>query len=84
MGEGHLPTEGDFGMMYLGRIEYLPLGLFLIILKVRFTKVRQKLASVWAAVEEAKGIRYSWPSPSDGGTDTQNVTADLVSVIRSV
>jgi len=83
MGEGHSShTKGDFGMMYLGRIEYLPLGLFSDYSESSFHKESTPKVSIglgYGLVEEAKGNRgILGPVPSDGGTtDTQNVTADL-------
>ena len=83
MGEGHSShTAGDFGMMYLGRIEYLPLGLFSDYSEGalrRESEPKLSLGLGYGLVEQGKGNRgILGPAPSDGGTtDTQNVTADL-------
>ena len=83
MGEGHSSyAEGDFGMMYLGRVEFLPFGLFKDYSEVSFRRPARPQLSIGAAfgyvgkAKRNKGIIGS--VPADGGTtDTRNVTADL-------
>jgi phosphate-selective porin OprO and OprP len=83
MGEGHSSWDtGDFGMMYLGRLEFLPLGLFKDYSEGAFERSPEAKLSVgvgFAYLDEGKknkGIIGS--APADGGTtDTMNLTADL-------
>ena len=83
MGEGHSSyANGDFGMMYLGRVEVLPLGLFSDYSESSFRKETTPKISLglgYAMLQKAKknqGILGS--TPTDGGTtDTQNLTADI-------
>ena len=83
MGEGHSSyANGDFGLMYLARIEVLPMGGFKDYSEAAFTRSREAKLSVGAAFayldegKRNKGITGS--TPSDGGTtDTLNFTADV-------
>lgn len=83
MGEGHSSySMNDFGMMYLARVEVLPLGMFDDYKESDHTRLKAARLSIGAAygfVDEGKknkGIIGS--TPADGGTtDTHNVTADL-------
>ena len=83
MGEGHSSySEGDLGMMYLGRIEYLPFGLFKDYSEVGFNRPTVPQLSIGAAygyVDEAKRNKgIVGAVPTDGGTtDTTNLTADV-------
>ena len=82
-GEGHSSyANSDFGMMYLGRFEILPLGLFSDYSESSFHKETTPKISLgigYALLQKAKrnqGILGS--TPTDGGTtDTQNLTADI-------
>ena len=83
MGEGHSSYEnGDFGMMYLTRIEYLPLGFYQDYKEgdlEKNTTAKMSIGIAFAKIDEAKkdkGILGS--TPLDGGTtDTLNATADI-------
>ena len=83
MGEGHSSfATGDLGMMYLARIEALPLGMFKDYSEgafARSSKAQMSIGVAFGYVDEAKknkGIVGS--TPSDGGsTDTKNFTADV-------
>jgi len=83
MGEGHSSyANGDLGMMYLARVEALPLGLFKDYRESdhkRYDKPKLSIGLGYGLVQQAKknkGIIGS--TPADGGTtDTQNLTADL-------
>jgi phosphate-selective porin OprO and OprP len=83
MGEGHSSyAEGDLGMMYLARIEFLPLGLYKDYVEgdlARTNTPRVSLGAGFAYVDEAKknqGIVGT--TPLDGGTtDTVNFNADV-------
>jgi len=83
MGEGHSSyDEGDLGMMYLGRLEYLPFGLFKDYSEASFQRIQEPKLSIGVAygyVEDAKRNKGIIGSvPTDGGTtDTTNLTADL-------
>ena len=83
VGEGHSSyANGDFGMMYLARVEALPLGMFKDYSEAAFARTSKPKLSIGAAfgyVDEAKknkGIVGS--TPADGGTtDTLNFTTDV-------
>jgi hypothetical protein len=83
MGEGHSSySEGDFGMMYLGRVEILPMGLFKDYSEGAHKRSTKPMISIGAGAaylekgKNNKGITGS--TPLDGGTtDTKNVTADI-------
>ncbi len=83
MGEGHSSyDEGDLGMMMLGRLEYLPFGLFKDYSEADFNRYdtpKLSLGIAYAQVEQGKGNKgIIGSTPSDGGTtDTNNATADL-------
>jgi hypothetical protein len=83
MGEGHSSWDtGDFGMMYLGRLEFLPLGLFKDYSEGAFKRSPEAKLSLGvgaAYVDDAKKNKGIIGSiPADGGTtDTTNVTADI-------
>jgi hypothetical protein len=83
MGEGHSSWDtGDFGMMYLGRLEALPMGMFEDYSEGAFERSPAAKLSAglgFAYLDEGKknkGITGS--VPADGGTtDTINLTADV-------
>jgi hypothetical protein len=83
MGEGHSSyATGDFGLMYLARIEALPLGMFKDYSEGAFARSSKAQLSIGAAfgyVDEAKKNKGIVGSvPSDGGTtDTMNFTTDV-------
>jgi len=83
MGEGHSSyANGDFGLMYLGRVECLPLGMFKDYSEGDFARSPTPKLSVGAAfgyIDRAKKNRgILGRVPADGGTtDTTNLTADL-------
>ena len=83
MGEGHSSyANGDFGMMYLARVEFLPLGIFKDYSEVdlkRYDKPKLSIGVGYGLVQEGKKNKGIIGSvPADGGTtDTQNITADL-------
>jgi hypothetical protein len=82
MGEGHSSyANGDFGMMYLARVEALPLGMFKDYSEgafARSTKPKLSIGAAFGYVDEAKKNKGIVGSiPVDGGTtDTLNITAD--------
>ncbi|MEW5851588.1 MAG: porin [Myxococcota bacterium] len=73
---------GDLGLMYLARVEVLPLGGFSDYVEGDFERTgpRVSLGAAYAFLDEAKGNRGILGSrPRDGGTtDYHNGTADLV------
>ena len=83
MGEGHSSySTGDFGMMYLGRVEVFPTGFFKDTSEAdlkRSDKAQLSFGAGFAYLQKgkkSKGIIGS--SPADGGTtDTLNATADI-------
>jgi len=83
MGEGHSSWDtGDFGMMYLGRLEVLPMGMFKDYSEGAFERSPKAKLSAgvgFGYVDEAKKNKGIIGSvPADGGTtDTINMTADL-------
>lgn len=79
--------EGDFGMMYLARLEVLPFGLFKDYTEGDLARRESPKLSVgvaYAYVDEAKRDRGTIGSiPEDEGTtDTHNVEADLLFFYR--
>lgn len=72
----------DFGMMYLARVEVLPLGLFSDYSEVDFERgdPRLSIGFGWAYIDRARGNRgIRGSAPADGGTtDTQHVFADAL------
>lgn len=72
----------DFGLMYLARVEVLPLGLFSDYSEVDFDRAapRLSLGFGWAHIDRARGNRgVRGSAPADGGTtDTQHVFADAL------
>lgn len=83
MGEGHSSYEnGDLGMMYLARIELLPLGLYTDYVESdlqRTSTPKLSIGAGFAYVEDAKNNRgIVGSTPLDGGTtDTLNGNADI-------
>ncbi|MBP47204.1 MAG: hypothetical protein CMH53_04640, partial [Myxococcales bacterium] len=83
-GEGHSSyASNDFGMMYLGRVEVLPMGNFKDYHESDHgadSKARLSIGLGYAYVENAKGNKgIIGKRPKDGGTtDTQNLTADIM------
>jgi hypothetical protein len=84
MGEGHSSyANGDMGMMYLGRLEVLPFGMFKDYSETAFkrsSKIKLKLGIAGAYLEQAKKNKGIVGSvPVDGGTtDTMNANADMI------
>jgi phosphate-selective porin OprO/OprP len=83
MGEGRDVFERDsFDLMYIGRLEVLPLGMFEDYEEGDFqrTKPRLSIGAAYAFIDDAKRNRGILGSvPTDGGTtDTHNFTADFV------
>ncbi len=84
IGEGHSTFAlSDHGLMYLARIEVLPLGLFDDYTQADTGDTKDFKLSIglgYGFVDEAKGNRgILGAPPSDGGTtDYHNVTADLL------
>ena len=82
-GEGHSSfATGDLGLMYLGRVEFLPLGMFKDYSEAAFARPPKPQLSIGAAfsyVDEAKRNRgIIGRTPADGGTtDTMNFTSDV-------
>jgi len=83
MGEGHSSyAEGDLGMMYLARVELLPLGLYKDYVEgdlKRMATPKLSIGAGFAYVDEAKKDKgIIGDHPLDGGTtDTLNFTADI-------
>lgn len=83
MGEGRNAFEpSDFGMLYVARVEFLPLGKFDDYSEgdlERSKKPGLSIAGAYAFHDEAKGDRGTQGSvPEDEGTtDLHNVTADV-------
>lgn len=83
VGEGRDGYElGDFGLLYVARLELLPLGLFDDYRQADLERHRKPKLSIGLAhafLDQAKGNRGVLGSaPTDGGTtDTHNVTGDL-------
>ena len=83
MGEGRNAFEpSDFGMLYVGRIEFLPFGKFDDYSEgdlERSKKPGLSIAGAYAFHDEAGGDRGTQGSvPADGGTtDLHNVSADV-------
>ena len=83
-GEGHSSSAAnDFGMMYVGRVEVLPLGNFKDFDESdlgRQAKPRLSLGLGFAYLENGAGNKgIIGKRPADGGvTDTKNLTADLM------
>lgn len=82
-GDGHSQYElNDFGLMYLARAEFLPLGKFDDYTQGDLGRTRRpgiSIGAAYARIENAVGSRGILGSrPRDGGTtDYDNVTADL-------
>lgn len=78
----------DFGMMYLARLEFLPLGMFKDYSEADFERggPRLSLGAGWAYIDRARGDRgIRGGAPADGGTtDTQHVFADAVFMFRGL
>ena len=73
----------DFGLMYIGRFEFLPFGMFDDYQEADFARTEQARLSIGvgaAAIDRAHGSRgIRGRRPADGGTtNTQHFTADLV------
>jgi phosphate-selective porin OprO and OprP len=89
-GDGHSQYElRDFGLMYLGRVEVLPLGAFddysQSDLK-RTQKLGISIGAAYARIEKSSGTTgILGRRPSDGGTtDWDNVTADMTVKFRGL
>lgn len=84
IGEGRDAFAADgFGMLYVARVEALPLGMFGDYSETdrkRGKKPRLSLGAAYAYLAEAKGNRgVLGANPTDGGTtDYHNVTADAL------
>jgi hypothetical protein len=83
-GEGHSSWDvGDFGMMYIGRVEIMPMGMFAGYKResdhTRLAKPRLGIGLAYSFLDEAKGVKGILGSaPADGGTtDYHNATADV-------
>jgi hypothetical protein len=79
----------DLGMLYVARVEVLPLGMFADYDETDRTRGRRPRLSIGAAyayMPRAKGNRgILGPPPSDGGTtETHNVTADVMLKIHGL
>jgi hypothetical protein len=79
----------DLGMLYVARVEVLPLGIFEDYDETdrkRGKKPRLSIGAAYAYLPRAKGNRgILGPRPSDGGTtETHNVTADVMLKIHGV
>lgn len=79
----------NFGLMYLGRLEFLPLGNFKDYSEVDFQRSSEPGLSVgfaFAHVQDAAGNRAILGSrPRDGGTtDYHNLTADVMFKFRGI
>lgn len=83
-GEGHSSyAPNDFGMMYLARVEALPMGDFKDYKESdhdRTAAARLSLGLAFAYLENGNGNKgVIGKRPADGGvTDTKNLTADLM------
>lgn len=90
IGEGRDAYAPDgAGMLYVGRLELLPLGMFADYDEVdrdRSPRPRLSLGGAYAFLAEGKGNRGILGSPpSDGGTtDSHNVTADALLEVAGV
>lgn len=74
---------GDLGMLYVGRLELLPLGMFADYDETDRDRDRQPrlgFGGAYAYLAKGKGNRgILGPPPTDGGTtDSHNVTADAI------
>jgi hypothetical protein len=84
IGEGRDSYQfGDFGLLYVGRLEVLPLGLFDDYQQSdldRRSTPKLAIGAAYAFLDQAKANRgILGDVPTDGGTtDTHNVTGDLV------
>jgi phosphate-selective porin OprO/OprP len=84
IGEGRDTYEqSDFELLYVARVEVLPLGMFEDYFEAdleRRSKPALSIGAAYAFLDKAKGNRGILGSaPSDGGTtDTHNATADLM------
>jgi len=79
----------DLGMLYVARVEALPLGMFEDYDETdrqRGKKPRLSIGAAYAYLPRAKGNRgILGPPPSDGGTtETHNVTADVMLKIHGL
>jgi hypothetical protein len=79
----------DLGMLYVARVEVLPLGVFEDYDETdrkRGKKPRLSIGAAYSYLPRAKGNRgILGPPPSDGGTtETHNVTADVMLKIRGL
>ncbi len=78
----------DFGMMYLARVEFLPLGMFKDYSEADFERGGPRLSfgAGVAYIDRARGDRgIRGRAPADGGTtDTQHVFADAVFMARGL
>jgi hypothetical protein len=89
-GEGHsYYKQGDFGLMYLGRIEVLPFGNFDDYSQVDFERMQKpglSLGVAYARIQHAKGSRGILGSTFDdeGTTDYDNLTADVTFKVRGL
>ncbi|MFK8000488.1 MAG: porin [Polyangiales bacterium] len=72
----------DFGMMYLARLEYLPLGMFNDYSESDFERggARLSIGAGYGYIDRARGDRgIRGSAPADGGTtDTQHVFVDAL------
>ena len=76
----------DFGLMYIGRLEVLPFGMFDDYDEADFSRSsspRLSIGAGWAAIDRAHGDRgILGRRPRDGGTtNTQHFTADAVFMV---
>lgn len=83
-GEGRsVFSSGDASLMYLGRIEFLPLGMFKDYGEADFERLARPGVSIglaYAYADDAVGTRVNrGGAPDDGGTtDTHTVAADVM------
>ncbi len=84
LGEGtNYARPTDFGMIYVGRVEYLPFGDFDDYIESDLNRRLKPKLSIGAGYafsnKDARNKAVNGAAPSDGGTsDTHNVTADAM------
>lgn len=84
LGEGtNYARPTDFGMIYVGRLEYLPFGDFDDYIESDLHRRLEPKLSIAAAYafsnKDARNKAINGAAPTDGGTtDTHNVTADVM------
>jgi hypothetical protein len=86
IGEGQNTSDdtlgaGDFGLMYLGRVEFLPFGLFNDYSEADFAHtndLRLSIGAAYAFIDDAPGMKGILGQAPSQEIDTHNVTADVM------